>query len=133
EWIRPWFGRRRIPIGAFPECASGRRPSAQVFRSGAGWAQGLRCASRCLQILRLKRQPNDASWSKLKAPTRDTSALRARPFPICLRFEAQAGAAEIDFVARTEFFAAAVAARDVDGAALAEDSGAVFAFVVAQA
>jgi hypothetical protein len=47
--------------------------------------------------------------------------------------ETQAGAAEVDFVAGTEFFAAAAAGRDFDGTAVAEDAGAEFTAVVDQA
>ena len=47
-------------------------------------------------------------------------------------FEAQAGSAQVDFVAGAELFAAAVAGWDFDGAAVAEDARAEFAFVVAE-
>ena len=50
-----------------------------------------------------------------------------------LLFKSQAGAAQVDFVAGAEFFAAAIAGGDYDGAAVAEDAGAEFAAVVAEA
>src|SRR5580700_8734019 len=50
-----------------------------------------------------------------------------------LSLKPQAGPAQVDFVAGAKLFAAAVAGWDFDGAAVAEDARAEFAFVVAEA
>jgi hypothetical protein len=63
-------------------------------------------------------------------PTRSAGTRRTESLS---PLEAQAGAAQVDFVFGAEFFAAAVTTGDFDGAAVAEDARAVFALVVADA